>query len=120
MLEFLVRCVPEHVRDVVEQTVGQHQNSVGSNYAAPLSVASAKPLPWQQQQQLSNQPAYYYPNKNHRQTFINGYESRFTGHQAFLVRSIFFYFTIDTGLINGSLIPCVWLRLSLGCALYRM
>jgi hypothetical protein len=83
MLEFLVRCVPEHVRDVVEQTVGQHHST--GNYAAPLSLTS-KALHWQQQ--YANQPIYYYPNSGYRQTFINGYESRATSHQAFIVRRI--------------------------------
>lgn len=102
MLEFLVRCVPDHVRDVVEQTVGSHSSSSSSsmsNYANPHALAASKALHWQQHYG-SQSSIYYYP-KSHRHSLINGYESRATNHEAFLVRSTFLLFTRQRGGING-------------------
>lgn len=110
MLEFLVRCVPEHVRDVVEQTVGQHHHhhhsnshsssnsSSASNYANPHSlIPSSKALTYHSHY-ANHHPVYFYPNKSHRHALINGYESRSTSHEAFLVRSTF---TVQKASING-------------------
>uniref|UniRef100_A0A914VSA7 Uncharacterized protein n=1 Tax=Plectus sambesii TaxID=2011161 RepID=A0A914VSA7_9BILA len=76
-----------------------------------MSLASSKAITWQQQ--YFNPPVYYYPTKSHRHTLINGYESRSTNHEAFLVRFTLIHFFLFTacGGINGLIAPFASIRL---------